>query len=34
MARSEPFDLIVLDVMLPGLDGVTVCRARSGASRT
>ena len=26
-ARTEPFDLIVLDVMLPGLDGVTVCRA-------
>ena len=26
-ARAEPFDLIVLDVMLPGLDGVTVCRA-------
>lgn len=27
LVRSEPFDLIVLDVMLPGLDGVTVCRA-------
>jgi DNA-binding response OmpR family regulator len=27
LARSEPFDLIVLDLMLPGLDGVTVCRA-------
>jgi DNA-binding response OmpR family regulator len=27
LARSEPFDLVVLDVMLPGLDGVTVCRA-------
>ena len=27
MARSRPFDLIVLDVMLPGLDGVTLCRA-------
>jgi len=26
-ARTESFDLIVLDVMLPGLDGVTVCRA-------
>src|SRR5258707_5826002 len=26
-ARTEQFDLIVLDVMLPGLDGVTVCRA-------
>lgn len=27
MARAAPFDLIVLDLMLPGLDGVTVCRA-------
>jgi DNA-binding response OmpR family regulator len=27
VARTTPFDLIVLDVMLPGLDGVTVCRA-------
>jgi DNA-binding response OmpR family regulator len=27
VARSQPFDLIVLDLMLPGLDGVTVCRA-------
>jgi len=27
LARTEPFELIVLDVMLPGLDGVTVCRA-------
>jgi DNA-binding response OmpR family regulator len=27
LARSEPFDLIVLDLMLPGLDGVTICRA-------
>lgn len=27
LVRAEPFDLVVLDVMLPGLDGVTVCRA-------
>ena len=26
-ARSQPFDLIILDLMLPGLDGITVCRA-------
>lgn len=26
-ARGTRFDLLVLDVMLPGLDGVTVCRA-------
>ena len=26
-ARNGAYDLIVLDVMLPGLDGVTVCRA-------
>ena len=26
-ARSEKFDLIVLDVMVPGLVGITLCRA-------
>jgi DNA-binding response OmpR family regulator len=26
-ARAERFDLIILDLMLPGIDGVTVCRA-------
>jgi len=27
LARSRHFDLVILDVMLPGLDGVTFCRA-------
>jgi DNA-binding response OmpR family regulator len=27
LARSTRFDLLLLDVMLPGLDGVTLCRA-------
>jgi DNA-binding response OmpR family regulator len=26
-ARTEKFDLIVLDIMVPGLDGITLCRA-------
>ena len=26
-ASSEPFDIILLDLMLPKIDGVTVCRA-------
>ena len=25
-AREEPFDLVVLDIMLPSLDGVGLCR--------
>jgi DNA-binding response OmpR family regulator len=34
-ARDERFDLVILDLMLPGLDGVTVCRAirRESANR-
>jgi DNA-binding response OmpR family regulator len=27
MAKSKRFDLVILDLMLPQLDGVTVCRA-------
>jgi len=26
-ARAQPFDVIVLDWMLPGMDGIDVCRA-------
>ena len=29
--RTDRFDLVVLDVMLPGVDGVTVCRALRSA---
>lgn len=33
LARERPFDLVILDVMLPGLDGVTVCGAIRRESR-
>ena len=26
-ANSEPFDLVILDLMLPGVDGISICRA-------
>jgi DNA-binding response OmpR family regulator len=32
-ARSTRFDVILLDVMLPGLDGVSVCRAVRSAGQ-
>jgi two-component system, OmpR family, response regulator len=31
MAQAHPYDAIVLDVMLPGLDGVETCRRLRGA---
>jgi DNA-binding response OmpR family regulator len=35
LAKSERFELIVLDVMLPGLDGISICAAvrRDSANR-
>ncbi len=33
-ARSESPDLILLDLMLPGVDGLEVCRILKGESRT
>lgn len=36
LALERPLDLVVLDIMLPGLDGVTVCRSirRQGLNRS
>jgi DNA-binding response OmpR family regulator len=35
LAVEKPFDLIILDLMLPNMDGVTICRAvrRTGPNR-
>lgn len=34
LAQSEDFDLVVLDLMLPKLDGITVCRNLRQAGKT
>jgi DNA-binding response OmpR family regulator len=33
LATSNPYDAIVLDLMLPGMDGLTVCRKLRGEAR-
>jgi DNA-binding response OmpR family regulator len=33
MATSQPYDVIVLDLMLPGMDGLSVCRRLRGEAR-
>lgn len=33
-ARERPFDLVVLDIMLPGLDGISVCKRLRATSST
>ena len=33
LAIAAPYDLIVLDIMLPVLDGLTVCQRPAGAGR-
>ncbi|MER6768012.1 response regulator, partial [Amycolatopsis sp. NPDC000746] len=35
IARSEEFDVLIVDVMMPGVDGLGVCRVlRAGGDRT
>ena len=33
-AKAQRFDLIVLDLMLPGLDGLEICRALRAGEKT
>ena len=33
-ARSEPYDLILLDLMLPEISGLEICRAVKGDTKT
>ncbi len=33
LAGSHPYDVIVLDLMLPGMDGLSVCRTLRGEAR-
>lgn len=33
LALSKPFDLIILDLLLPGVDGLEICRRLRAASR-
>lgn len=33
LAQLEPYDLLILDVMLPGLDGLTLCRRLRAAGK-
>jgi DNA-binding response OmpR family regulator len=33
IAESEPFDLVVLDLLLPGVDGLEICRRLRGQNR-
>jgi DNA-binding response OmpR family regulator len=33
-SSSGPFDLVILDVMLPGIDGITVCKELTSKSDT
>src|SRR5262247_3939094 len=34
LALNDPYDAIVLDLMLPGMDGLTLCRQLRQAGRT